>query len=89
MEVQKVATMFEELFLTEEEEKIYQLQKLEKRFILSEEEMLWELEKKKIEALDYFKRANKSFQNYKRHLLNSKGLATQDSINRNYTQLKI
>lgn len=80
MKIQKVDTMFEELFLNEEEEKIYQLQKLEKRFILSEEDILWKLDKERLKALDDFNRANKSFLSYKLYILNSKGFPTSKAI---------
>ena len=75
--------MFEELFLTDEEEKMYQLKKLEKRFILLEEDMLFELDKNRIEALDKFNVANKSFFYYKHHLSNSSS-AKAESFNKGY-----
>jgi len=58
--------IFDGLFLNEEEQKIYELEKLEKKFIISQEDMLWELDKRRIEALDCAYYYAEIFYNYKR-----------------------
>jgi arginine repressor len=58
--------MFEELFLTKEEEKLYQLDKLEKSFILSQEEMLKRLKEDAIEKTEQAKLAQALYWNYKK-----------------------
>ena len=68
MEVRK---MFEELFLTKEEEKKYQLQKLEKEFILSQEDMLSMLRKKAVNTKISANLARDSYFDYERRLRSS------------------
>ena len=63
--------MFEELFLTEEEEKRYQLQKLEKNFILSQENMLSMLRKKAVDTKISADLARDSYLDYERRLRSS------------------
>lgn len=63
--------MFEELFLTEEEEKKYQLEKLENQFILSEETMLSILRNRAVDTKVSANLARNSYLDYERRLRSS------------------
>jgi hypothetical protein len=58
--------MFEELFLTKEEEQLYQLGKLEKSFIISQEDMLKQLRDNTIEKTELAKLAQTAYLHYKK-----------------------
>lgn len=58
--------MFDELFLTKEEEKRYQLEKLEKHFILSKEDMLDMLRRKAVDTKISANLARDAYLDYKR-----------------------
>jgi len=55
---------FEELFLTKEEEKLYQLKKLEEKFILSTKDMLLKLKSDMINSFKLAKNYRESYFNY-------------------------
>lgn len=61
----------DELFLTEKEEKKYQLENLEKQFILSEKDMLSMLRRKAVDTKVSANLARDSYLDYKRRLRSS------------------
>lgn len=63
---------FDELFLTEEEEKQNQLEKLEKRFILDTDTMLKKLALEATTALEMFKAKRESYLDYKKRADNNR-----------------